>query len=410
MTFRHPRSRRSLLFEQFPCQRGIFAALLLAGLTACGGDGGNAGELRIALNVPLTGAGAPFGLPAKCAWEVVSEEDNRAGGLEVGGKRYPIKLIIDDDKWDPTVTRSAIEKEVFQDKVGIVKTVGDPVDPIIVPVTEAAGVLLIDSTGNKQFLQEPYKYVVGTWPSPNLMGTPFFKALLKQETGINSAYHIALDLQFDRNNAAWTKDALEGLGVGWKGDAFYQAGTVDFNAVLAPVIRANPDLIVLGSVGGDAPAIVSTLRQLGHHGVIASDVVAQSLENIVKGAGAEAANGMYQAELSTYPRSKELEAYRSAYEEKCSGGWDAPQGVLFWTEAQFTLEAIKNAGVIDNPDTILNAMARTSIQTPFVAGSPTVALGGESEYGRPRELMTPVAINQFKDGKYRTIAVLDYAP
>ena len=134
-----------------------------------------------------------------------------------------------------------------------------------------------------------------------------------------------------------------------------------------------------------------------------------AFENVVKGAGADAANGMYQAELSTYPRSKELENYRSAYEEKCSGGWDAAQGVLFWTEAKFTLEAIKNAGVIDNPDAILRGMTHTTIETPFVEGTQTVALGGEAEYGRRRELAPAVAINQFKDGEYRTIAVLDYA-
>ena len=383
--------------------------LLLAGVTACTGHGGNAGELRIALNVPLTGAGAPFGLPAKCAWEVVSEQDNAAGGLDVGGRRYPIKLIVDDNKWDATVTRSAIEKEISEDQASIVKTVGDPGDPIIVPVTEGAGVLLIDSTGNKQFLKNPYRYVVGTWPSPNLMGTPFFKALLKQEPDIKSAYHIAYDLQFDRNNAAWAKDAITGLGVEWKGDVFYQTGTVDFTSVLGPAIRANPGLIILGSLGADGPAVVSTLRQLGYRGVIASDVVAQSLENIVKGAGANAANGMYQTELSTYPPTKELQNYRSAYESKCSGGWDAAQGVLFWTEAKFTLEAIKNAGIVDNPDAILRAMVHTTVETPFVAGTPTVALGGQAVYGRPRELTTPVAVNQFTDGGYRTIAVLDYA-
>jgi branched-chain amino acid transport system substrate-binding protein len=404
--------------SRFLVKGSVFAALLLAGLTACGANGataaggagtGTARELPIALNVPLTGAGAQFGLPPKCAWEVVSQQYNSAGGLEVGGRRYQIKLIVDDNKWDPTVTRSAIEKEVFEDKVAIVKTVGDPVDPIIVPVTEQQGVLLVDSTGNKQFLKAPYKYVVGTWPSPNLMGTPFFKALLKQQPNIKSAYHIALDLQFDHNNAAWAKQALQGLGVQWKGDVFYQAGTVDFTSVLASALRANPDLIVLGSVGGDASAIVSTLRQLGYHGVIASDVVAQSLQNIVKGAGASAANGMYQAEVSTYPPTKALEKYRSAYEQKCSGGWDETQGVLFWTEAKFTLEAIKNAGVTNNASAIITAMAHTKIVTPFVKGTPTVVLGGAAEYGRPRELTTPVAINQFKDGGYRTIAVLDYA-
>src|SRR5438128_8960649 len=113
--------------SRFLVRASILAAVLLVGFTACRGDGGTAtggssGELRIALNVPLTGAGAPFGLPAKCAWEVVSGEYNDAGGLEVSGKRYMIKLIVDDDKWDPTVTRSAIEKEVFKDQVAVVKT------------------------------------------------------------------------------------------------------------------------------------------------------------------------------------------------------------------------------------------------------------------------------------------------
>ncbi len=81
---------------------------------------------------------------------------------------------------------------------------------------------------------------------------------------------------------------------------------------------------------------------------------------------------------------------------------------MFWTEAKFTLQAIKNAGVVDNPDTILNAMAHTAIHTPFMAGDPTVVLGGEAEYGRARELTTPVAMNQFSGGQYRTVAVLDH--
>jgi ABC-type branched-subunit amino acid transport system substrate-binding protein len=387
---------------------------LLLTLTGCGaviarGTGGGPAELPIALNIALTGAGAPFGLPAKCAWEVVSDQYNMTGGVTVGPRRYTVKLIVDDDKWDPTVTRSAIDKEVFENNVRIVKTIGDPVDPMIVPITDANHVLLMDSTGNKQFLRKPYKYVVGTFPSPNLMGRPFFKALLQQQPRVRSAYHVALDLQFDRNNAAWAKQALTGLGVTWKGGVFYEPGTVDFASVLAPAVRANPGMVVLGSVGGDAPGIVSTLRQLGYGGVIASDVVAQSLRNIVTGAGANAANGVYQAELFTYPRTATLMRYQRSYQSRCGGGWDPTPAVLFWTEANFTLRAVENAGVTDNASAIIRAMARTSVTTPFVAGRPAAVLGGQAEYGRARELSTPVAINQFKDGRYRTIAVLDYA-
>jgi branched-chain amino acid transport system substrate-binding protein len=361
------------LHGQIACQGGIFAVLLLAGATACTGHGGmgtfgNAGELPIALNVPLTGAGAPFGVPPKCAWEVVTEEYNRAGGLEVGSKRYPIKLVVDDNKWDPTVTRSAIEKEVYKDKVAVVKTVGDPGDPIIVPVTEDAGVLLIDSTGNKQFLKEPYRFVVGTWPSPNLIGKPFStfcSSRNRRSRAPTTSPSISSSTAITQRGHS---SRSRGSALSGRATLFTNQAPSTSHPLWHPPFK-HPDVIVLGSLGGDAPAIVSTLRQLGYHGVIASDVASQSLENVVKGEGANAADGMYQAELSTYPGSKELENYRRAYESKCSGDWDAAQGVLFWTEAKFTLEAIKNSGAIDKPDAILKAMAHTTVETPFVAGS-----------------------------------------
>jgi hypothetical protein len=72
-------------------------------------------------------------------------------------------------------------------------------------------------------------------------------------------------------------------------------------------------------------------------------------------------------------------------------------------------QAIQDAGVIDDPDAILKAAATTKIETPLAKGAPPVVLGGEAEYGRPRELRTPVVINRFHDGQYRTVAVLDYA-
>src|SRR5258705_4157463 len=95
--------------------RCMLAALLLAALTACGRDAtaSDGHELKIALNVALTGAGSEFGVPPKCAWEVVSGDYNRAGGLPVGNKRYRINLIVDDNNWDPTGTPSPIEKKSF---------------------------------------------------------------------------------------------------------------------------------------------------------------------------------------------------------------------------------------------------------------------------------------------------------
>jgi branched-chain amino acid transport system substrate-binding protein len=386
----------------------VGGVLALAASTGASTSSGKTGVIKIAVNAPLTGPGAGFGVPEATAFRLVANQYNSHGGMVVAGKRYKIKIVADDDKWDPTTTHTMTVKEVSQDHVKFITTVGDPVDPVIVPVAEKAHVITIDWTGNKYFLRKPYKYVIGTFEDTNSMGLPFYKTLLKRQPKIKSMYYVAYDLQFDINHINYEKAEAKKLGIKWLGDIRYPPSTVNFTSVLAPVVNAHPDLVAIGGESSNAPIIVKTLRQLGYKGIISSAVIADSLGDIVKGAGS-AANGMYQAELFSYPETKALKKFETAYRAQQHGNWST-LATNFWVDAQLLLSGIRKAGTTTDTTKIMAALRKTVIKDPFMRGNPNVVVGGQQEYGRPAEIRLPVMMNQYQNGKYKTVDVIHVPP
>lgn len=106
---------------------GVLAASLL--LTACGGtqDGGSAApasggaetitEIKLGTVLPLTGKESKIGGAFKIATELAIKEVNDAGGLEINGKKVPVKLEILDDNTDATKSAQLVEQLVTQSKV-----------------------------------------------------------------------------------------------------------------------------------------------------------------------------------------------------------------------------------------------------------------------------------------------------
>ncbi|MDE2372544.1 MAG: amino acid ABC transporter substrate-binding protein [Burkholderiales bacterium] len=66
-------------------------------------------EIVIGASLPLSGPLAGFGAYQKWGYETAVADVNKAGGIAIGGKKRPLKLVIRDDKTDPNVTASNTE-------------------------------------------------------------------------------------------------------------------------------------------------------------------------------------------------------------------------------------------------------------------------------------------------------------
>jgi branched-chain amino acid transport system substrate-binding protein len=86
---------------------------------ACGGsDSGSGGDgpVTIGVSIPLSGPLAGFGGFQKWGYQHAIDEVNAAGGVDVGGTKRKVNLVILDDKTDPNTTSANTQTLISKDK------------------------------------------------------------------------------------------------------------------------------------------------------------------------------------------------------------------------------------------------------------------------------------------------------
>lgn len=74
-------------------------------------------ELLIGQSDALTGPGAVYGLPQQKAVQLAVDEINAKGGIKVGADNYKIKIVLYDDKANPTEATNTVRKLIDRDGV-----------------------------------------------------------------------------------------------------------------------------------------------------------------------------------------------------------------------------------------------------------------------------------------------------
>src|ERR1700743_1716895 len=96
-------------------RRSCVAALAIAAAFRAGAAA--ADEIVIGASLPLSGPLAGFGSFQQWGYKRAVDEVNKAGGIAVSGTKKMVKLIIRDDKTDPTAAASNTETLISRDHV-----------------------------------------------------------------------------------------------------------------------------------------------------------------------------------------------------------------------------------------------------------------------------------------------------
>ncbi|MBU6424675.1 MAG: amino acid ABC transporter substrate-binding protein, partial [Chloroflexi bacterium] len=129
--------------------------------------------IKIGAVLPLTGPFNASGKYFQQGYDLATKEVNDAGGLDVGGKKYQIKLSVLDDGSNGTKSRSLVEQLVTQDKVtallggydtSLVEAQQAVPDQYKIPMVEGGGAAsAIFTRGNK--------YLFGTLATVDVLGS-----------------------------------------------------------------------------------------------------------------------------------------------------------------------------------------------------------------------------------------------
>jgi branched-chain amino acid transport system substrate-binding protein len=135
-------SRRTLL------RSAGAGALLLGGgsaLAACGGGlkgsgGSSSKKITIGLVTPLTGAVASFAVSDTYVTNLIRKTPAFANGIKIGGKTYPVDIVVKDSQSDPN-RASQVAKDLVTSGVDMVLTTSTPeVTNPVATVCESEGV------------------------------------------------------------------------------------------------------------------------------------------------------------------------------------------------------------------------------------------------------------------------------
>lgn len=211
--------------------------------------------LKVGIIVTLSGPGAVLGQQARDGFLLALHQR----GDKLGGR--PTEVVVADDELKPDVAVTRVKKLIESDKVDFVvgPIFSNVLGAIFKPVTESGTILISPNAGASVF--------AGKACSPDFFVTSYennqVHAVLgkyAQDKGYKRAFLMAPNYQAGKDSVAGFKSMFKGEIVE---EDFVPLTQLDFQADLARIAAAKPDVIFAFMPGGLGVALVKQFRQSG---------------------------------------------------------------------------------------------------------------------------------------------------
>lgn len=353
--------------------------------------------LKIGAIFPLSGKAATWGLAAQKAITIKQKEVNARGGLNVGGEKYQIEIIWEDDKYNAATGRMAVERLVNRDKVKFI--LGSQSAAVLLaaqPITEPNKILFLLNSYAKEVLAPDKPYSFRMVLTSNEILPAMYPWLVKNYPNLKT---IAFIEPNDATGWSIEKDCRRiadenQLKVVFS--QFYERGTSDFYPLLNKLILTNPDYIdFTGAPPGDQALVVKQARELGYKGKTFAGTTIDPNE-FCKIAGVQNAEGHISnthdllGAFTTEGQKKYFDDYTALYGKPFD--LVTPKYHLY---LDILVQAIEKAGSLDTTK-VKEVMEKTEDWKTIFG---TARFGGKDYYGIKRQIITPVYISELVGGK-----------
>jgi branched-chain amino acid transport system substrate-binding protein len=355
-----------------------------------------AGGVRVGVIAEITGDMPAVGASCRNAAKMAADEVNAAGGLEVGGKKLKVEIVVEDNGGKADQSAAAAQKLITQDEV--VAIVGPNASRYAIPASEIAEsnqtVFITPwSTNPKTTLDaatgKPKRYAFRSCFIDPFQGKVLAKFALGTMKAKKAAvlYDVASD--YNKGIAEVFKADYEKLGGKVVAFETYTTNDKDFSAQFTKIKATAPEVVFLPNYYSEVPLQVQQAKRLGVTAPFLGADAWGSADLLKLGGGDLEGyyfSTHYAADNASPAAVKFIGAYTKAYGAP-------PDDVAALTYDAFGLlfTAMKNAGKTDR-EAVRNALAR-------LPGYPGVTGDMKFQEGSGDPIKSAVIL-QVKGGKF----------
>ncbi|WP_163339550.1 ABC transporter substrate-binding protein [Desulfopila sp. IMCC35008] len=304
-----------------------------------------ADTIKIGYNIPMTGDIPKVGESSKLSAEMLKADINGAGGLEVGGKKYMLEFVYEDNEAKAESAVTTALKLIEKDE--ILAMIGPNSSKQAVPAGQVADdnqtVMVTPwSTNPDTTLDRPWVFRAA-FLDP-FQGPVAVNFAVKTFNAKTAAVLYDLSNDYSKGLAEIFKDIFEEkIGAG-SVVAFESHGTKDqdFSAQLTKIISAKPDFIFLPDNYNQVALIVRQAHQLGYKGqFMGSDAWGSS--ELMTLCGDDCKGLYFSTHYAAAGATGATKEFIDRYSEKYG---ETPDDVaaLTWDATRIVLKAIQDTG------------------------------------------------------------------
>jgi branched-chain amino acid transport system substrate-binding protein len=321
--------------------RGAFAALLVL----CAGSVKAEEVIRVGFNIAQSGMFELVGKNSKNAGELVRQEVEKAGGLQVGGKTYKVEFLYGDHTSDPSAAAALAVKQVSQEKV--LAIIGPLISRQAIPVAQMAqsfATPMITPWSTSPLTTKDRPFVFRTCFVFTIQGPVLTKFAASQFQATKAAVLYDIISAYPRGMAASFKEAFEKVNGPGSVVAYeeFRTGDKDFSKQLQRIKDSGAQMLFTPQHYDEVPLIVRQAKTAGLTiPVVGSNSWAGG--DLIGKCGSDC-NGLYFSGNYAPGNPQGLnKTFVEAYTKAYGVNPDEP-AALTWDAARLLLQAIKNTG------------------------------------------------------------------
>jgi len=396
---------------------GIACALILAlGLALVAVPGMAADEFKIGVITSLSGDNATGGNVTKRGYDLWAKAVNAQGGIEIKGKKYPVRLIYGDDQSAAAQAASAAERLAALEKVDcILGPYLSGATLAAAPVLEKYKIPMITGSAESPLIwKQKFRYTFGTIPPVNFTGAAAIKALAALPNGPKTAVIYGSNDTFSKATAEAFQATAEQVGI-----KVLRFSILPPKQDMTPLMSAakvlNPDLIAFGGHDEELINLVKVLTQINftpkalimHYGVTEPAFLQALGKNANQVFGASVWTGSIQTKASLgWPTAKAYADAAVAEYPKDPADYTQAASSAAGLVFQSALSQLAVAPPLDEAarTKLVEILEKIDLQTFYGR----VKFPTEGDYYHSNAGLTPLLI-QITDGKETVVAPAESA-